>query len=37
MTRASWTDTGVDGSLLGNKDEKDRATWNCFKDDNDTR
>ena len=27
MTRASWSDTGTDGSFLGKKDEKDRATW----------
>ena len=26
-TRASWSDTGGDGSLLGIKDEKDRAPW----------
>ena len=25
--RASWSESGPDGSLQGNKDEKDRATW----------
>ena len=27
MTRASWSETGADGSLKGIKDKKDRATW----------
>ena len=27
MNRASWSETGADGSLLGIKDEKDRAMW----------
>ena len=27
--RASWSESGPDGSLKVNKDEKDRATWIC--------
>ena len=30
--RASWSESGPDGSLLGIKDEKDRARWTELDD-----